>query len=66
VITIREAAQLQSFSDDFVFEGTYIQKSHQVGNAVPPLLMKAFGEQMRKLLGNTRKQLNKLNGVKAR
>lgn len=40
-ITIREAARLQSFSDDFVFIGSYIQKSHQVGNAVPPLLMKA-------------------------
>ena len=41
-ITIREAARLQSFSDDFVFTGSYIQKSHQVGNAVPPLLMKAI------------------------
>jgi DNA (cytosine-5)-methyltransferase 1 len=41
-ITIREAARLQSFSDDFVFTGSYIQKSHQVGNAVPPLLMKSI------------------------
>jgi DNA (cytosine-5)-methyltransferase 1 len=38
VITIREAARLQSFPDWFKFEGTYIQKSHQVGEAVPPLL----------------------------
>jgi len=50
VITIREAARLQSFSDDFVFTGTYIQKSHQVGNAVPPLLMKAFAEKAKQLL----------------
>ncbi len=50
VITIREAARLQSFSDDFVFTGTYIQKSHQVGNAVPPLIMKAFGEKVGGLL----------------
>lgn len=46
VITIREAARLQSFSDDFVFEGTYIQKSHQVGNAVPPLLMEALARPL--------------------
>jgi DNA (cytosine-5)-methyltransferase 1 len=50
VITIREAARLQSFSDDFVFCGTYIQKSHQVGNAVPPLIMKALAEQAKRLL----------------
>lgn len=50
VITIREAARLQAFSDDFVFTGTYIQKSHQVGNAVPPLLMKAFAEKAKQLL----------------
>ncbi|MCP4361085.1 MAG: DNA cytosine methyltransferase [Chloroflexi bacterium] len=41
-ITIREAARIQSFSDDFRFVGKYIEKSHQVGNAVPPLLMQLF------------------------
>ena len=50
VITIREAARLQSFSDDFVFEGTYIQKSHQVGNAVPPLLALAFAPLIRRAI----------------
>ena len=50
VITIREAARLQSFSDDFVFEGTYIQKSHQIGNAVPPALSAAFAEHIKSIL----------------
>jgi DNA (cytosine-5)-methyltransferase 1 len=50
VITIREAARLQSFSDDFVFTGTYIQKSHQVGNAVPPLFLSSFASEIRKHL----------------
>jgi DNA (cytosine-5)-methyltransferase 1 len=51
VITIREAARLQSFTDDFVFTGTYIQKSHQVGNAVPPLFLSSFAAEIRKHLG---------------
>ena len=42
VITIREAARLQSFPDWFIFEGTYIQKSHQVGEAVPSLLARSL------------------------
>lgn len=50
VITIREAARFQSFSDDFVFTGTYIQKSHQVGNAVPPLFLSSFAPEIRKHL----------------
>jgi len=39
VITIREAARLQGFADDFEFTGTYTQQAGQVGNAVPPLLV---------------------------
>lgn len=42
ILTIRELARLQSFSDDFRFFGTNQQKSWQVGNAVPPLLAEAF------------------------
>lgn len=37
-ITMREAARLQSFPDDFVFEGDKVSVAHQIGNAVPPLL----------------------------
>jgi DNA (cytosine-5)-methyltransferase 1 len=39
IITIREAARLQCFTDDFKFTGTYIEKAHQIGNAVPSLFM---------------------------
>ena len=38
VITVREAARLQSFPDGFVFAGTMNPAFRQIGNAVPPIL----------------------------
>lgn len=50
LITIREAARLQSFSDDFRFTGTYINKAHQVGNAVPPLWTEILADSVKDCL----------------
>lgn len=45
-ISVREAARLQSFRDDFVFCGTASDQYHQVGNAVPPLLARELGRSL--------------------
>lgn len=52
VLTAREMARLQSFPDDFIFEGPKNKQLVQIGNAVPPLLGKAIGLAVRKSAGD--------------
>lgn len=60
--TVREYARIQTFPDDWAFEGSVAQKYKQIGNAVPVNLGREVGYSIVNFLNKYYSRLNSNNG----
>lgn len=63
-LTNRERARLQSFPDDYNFQGSTTEVRRQIGNAVPPVGIYPFAERIASLLKGETPQYNPNNCIK--
>lgn len=62
-ISLREAARLQSFPDNFIFVGNFGEIAKQIGNAVPPKLAQEIAKSLLKTLGHTEVTTESVNAL---
>ena len=55
-LTVRELARIQTFPDNFIFNGSTISQQQQIGNAVPPILAKFIAQAIEVMINENIKK----------